>query len=94
MNNPVSRKILTKILEAGRVAPSAKKRQPWKFIIFSETEKDKLLDCIEKGILREEKKSTTAKITERNCLCKEYIKDNEKVPCCYNCSEHECNFSI
>lgn len=54
-NKPVSKKILTKILEAGRVSPSAKNRQPWKFIVFSETEKDKLLDCMEKGILREEK---------------------------------------
>ena len=54
-NKPVSKRILTKILEAGKAAPSAKNRQPWKFIVFSETEKDKLLNCMEKGILREEK---------------------------------------
>ncbi len=30
---PVSRDVLERILEAGRVAPSAKNRQPWHFII-------------------------------------------------------------
>ena len=32
---PVSRVILEKILEAGRLAPSAKNLQPWKFLLIS-----------------------------------------------------------
>ena len=44
--NPVKQDILMKILEAGRVAPSAANRQPWKFIIVSsETMLDKVRKC-------------------------------------------------
>jgi len=34
-NQPVPEKILKKILEAGRLAPSAKNNQPWKFLLIS-----------------------------------------------------------
>jgi nitroreductase len=34
-NRPVPREILEKILEAGRLAPSAKNLQPWKFLLIS-----------------------------------------------------------
>ena len=34
-DRPVSRVILEKILEAGRLAPSAKNFQPWKFLLIS-----------------------------------------------------------
>ena len=34
-NRPVPKEILEKILEAGRLAPSAKNFQPWKFILIS-----------------------------------------------------------
>ena len=30
----VSLEIINKILDAGRAAPSAKNRQPWKYIVF------------------------------------------------------------
>ena len=32
---PVDEKILDRILEAGRIAPSASNRQPWKFVLVS-----------------------------------------------------------
>ncbi|MBN2481430.1 MAG: nitroreductase family protein [Bacteroidales bacterium] len=35
---PVDKEILKKILEAGRVAPSAKNIQPWKFLVVSSPE--------------------------------------------------------
>lgn len=35
---PVPREILEKILEAGRLAPSAANRQPWKFYLVSQPE--------------------------------------------------------
>lgn len=41
------------ILEAGRLAPSGKNRQPWKFLVYGGKAKRELLSCMEAGILRE-----------------------------------------
>ena len=49
----VDKKIIDEIIKAGMCAPSAKNRQPWKFIIYSEKSKNKLLVEMEKGLLRE-----------------------------------------
>ena len=35
---PISRDVLDRILEAGRLAPSAANRQPWKFLLISSAE--------------------------------------------------------
>lgn len=32
-SEPISRSIIEKIIDAGRVAPSAKNRQPWKYLV-------------------------------------------------------------
>ncbi len=37
-DRPIDEKILDRILEAGRIAPSAANRQPWKFILISSEE--------------------------------------------------------
>lgn len=50
----VSRYIIEQIIDAGRVAPSAKNRQPWKYLVYSGEEKDKLLAVMENGIEMEE----------------------------------------
>lgn len=42
------------LLLAGRAAPSAKNRQPWKYIVFGNQHKRELLDCMEAGLKREE----------------------------------------
>lgn len=42
-NKPVDKDILLKIADAGRIAPSASNKQPWKFIIVSS---DNMLDNI------------------------------------------------
>ena len=42
-DEPVSRSIIEKIIDAGRVAPSAKNRQPWKYLVYSGQAKDRLL---------------------------------------------------
>ena len=42
------------ILEAGRQAPSAKNRQPWKYLVFGNEKKQELLDGMEMGLKREE----------------------------------------
>jgi nitroreductase len=36
--HPVSKDVLLKILDAGRLAPSAANRQPWKFVIIASNE--------------------------------------------------------
>jgi nitroreductase len=37
-NKPVDKAVLERILEAGRIAPSAANRQPWRFIVASSRE--------------------------------------------------------
>lgn len=51
----VPEELILKVLEAGRVAPSAKNRQPWRFIVYTGESKAKLLDCMEKGIEKQKK---------------------------------------
>lgn len=47
--------LLNKILDAGRVAPSAKNRQPWRYLVFANEHKKQLLKAMECGLQREEK---------------------------------------
>ena len=49
----VDKKDLERILEAGIYAPSAKNRQPWKYYVYTGSNKDKLLNCMETGLIRE-----------------------------------------
>lgn len=51
----VSVELLNHILDAGRAAPSAKNRQPWKYIVFGNERKKELLKAMEEGLEREEK---------------------------------------
>lgn len=57
-DKPVPREIIEQIADAGRTAPSAKNRQPWKYIVYGNRKKDELLNCMEAGILREEQGTT------------------------------------
>lgn len=41
------------MIRAGILAPSAKNRQPWKYIVYMDTAKNELLDVMERGLLRE-----------------------------------------
>ena len=43
-NESVPKEVLDRILEAGRLAPSAKNRQPWRFVVLRAPEKKKLLE--------------------------------------------------
>jgi len=36
---PIEGEVLDRILDAGRLAPSAKNRQPWRFVVFRDAEK-------------------------------------------------------
>lgn len=50
----VDREQIETIVEAARLAPSAKNRQPWKYIIYEGEEKDKLLDVMENALYKEQ----------------------------------------
>lgn len=49
----VKKEDIITMIQAGALAPSAKNRQPWKYIVYEGAEKDDLLDAMEKGLLRE-----------------------------------------
>lgn len=51
---PIPHVVIEQIIDAGRVAPSAKNRQPWKYLVYGGREKEKLLDIMKKGIETEE----------------------------------------
>ena len=46
----IERKLIEEIIYSASLAPSAKNRQPWKFIIYQGKEKDKLVDVMRHGI--------------------------------------------
>lgn len=52
----LSREIIEQIIYSATLAPSAKNRQPWKFIVYQGKEKDKLVDIMRKGISEEKVK--------------------------------------
>lgn len=54
LSKEVPLNLIEDVLDAGRVAPSAKNRQPWKFIVFGNENKDGLLYHMEQGLFREE----------------------------------------
>lgn len=45
--------LVNEILEAGRLAPSGKNRQPWRFLVYGGDPKRRLLETMEAGISRE-----------------------------------------
>ena len=46
----IERKLIEEIIYSASLAPSAKNRQPWKFIVYQGEEKDKLVDVMRQGI--------------------------------------------
>ncbi len=59
LNRDVPKELILEIIDAARLAPSAKNRQPWKFIIFAGDSKNKLLGEMRKGLYREEMESAS-----------------------------------
>lgn len=47
--------IIDQLIGAAMAAPSAKNRQPWKFVVMKNDYKEGFLNCMETGILKEEK---------------------------------------
>lgn len=54
IDKQVSKEMIDQIIDAGRMAPSAKNRQPWKYIVLGGKDKSEFLEYMWKGILREE----------------------------------------
>ena len=46
----IERKLIDEIIYSASLAPSAKNRQPWKFIVYQGKEKDKLVEVMRHGI--------------------------------------------
>lgn len=49
----ITKDMVDEILNAGRLAPSSKNRQPWKFTVVSGQSKNEMLMSMEQGLLRE-----------------------------------------
>lgn len=52
----VRKEQIEQMIEAARLAPSAKNRQPWKYIVYTGVEKIRLLDVMETGLKIEQEK--------------------------------------
>lgn len=50
----VSCELIERIVDAARLAPSAKNRQPWRFIVYTGAQKEKLLDTMEQSLKKEQ----------------------------------------
>lgn len=50
----VPKEMIEQIIDAGRMSPSAKNRQPWRYIVLGGENKSEFLKHMQKGILREE----------------------------------------
>lgn len=49
----IPKDIINQMIQAGRLAPSGKNKQPWKFLIYEKAAKRELLSKMEAGIQRE-----------------------------------------
>ena len=49
-SDEIDRKLIEEIIYSATLAPSAKNRQPWKFIVYQGEEKDKLVEVMHHGI--------------------------------------------
>jgi len=54
MDKPISQKDITDIIQSGMKAPSAKNRQPWKYIVVQGNAKEEMIKVFRQGIEREE----------------------------------------
>ncbi|MEI3218759.1 MAG: nitroreductase family protein [Lachnoclostridium sp.] len=54
-SDEIDRKLIEEIIYSATLAPSAKNRQPWKFIVYQGEEKDKLVEVMRHGINSEKR---------------------------------------
>lgn len=56
LDTPVPQNLIEMVIQAGTMAPSAKNRQPWRFVVV-ENEKQDMLQAMKNGIEREKRES-------------------------------------
>lgn len=44
LNTPILKQDIVEIIQSGIKAPSSKNRQPWKFVVMQDREKEEMLD--------------------------------------------------
>lgn len=71
----ISEQDIREIIEAAIKAPSAKNRQPWKFIIIQNEAKKQMLDAFRKGIRREENGTALLPDSRRHIASAKYTVD-------------------
>ena len=49
LDKPISQDDITEIIQSGIKATSSKNRQPWKFIVVQEYEKEEMLNAFRRG---------------------------------------------
>ena len=54
LDKQVPKELIEQIIDAGRMSPSAKNRQPWQYVVLGGENKSEFLKYMWKGILREE----------------------------------------
>ena len=52
-NTPIPKEIIEELIYAATLAPSAKNRQPWKFIVFQGEKKQEFVEVMRKGLEKE-----------------------------------------
>lgn len=52
-STPISQKTIALVLQAGCLAPSAKNRQPWRFVAVTGASKGEMLSALDAGLARE-----------------------------------------
>jgi len=48
--DPLSREVIESILDAAHLAPSGKNRQPWRFVVVQNDEREKMSACLQAGL--------------------------------------------
>ena len=49
-DTPVDLELVSQLIDAAVAAPSAKNRQPWKFIVYTGAAKEEICDAMEAGL--------------------------------------------
>ena len=54
-SRPVPREMIEQVIRAGMLAPSAKNRQPWRFVVTQGAAKQEMLSAMERGLEQEKR---------------------------------------
>ena len=63
-DDEVPRHMIEEIIQSGILAPSAKNRQPWKFVVVSGNGKTDMVTAMENGLEREKERPLLPSITQ------------------------------